>query len=228
MIPAPPSANPQPATVTGFLGGSFDPIHHGHVALAHAAVEQLQLDTLHIIPAGQPWQRAPLQASPEHRLAMAQCAFVGEARITVDDREITRSGATYTYDTLCALRQEFGPSAVLVWIIGSDQLHHLPHWHRSQDLFALAHFAVAQRAGDSPLAVPASLKSLLTTDTMHWRQHPAGCLIQFTMPPVAISATQLRAMLKQRPPTSALTSMPAATLAPAAVLHYIEQHSLYR
>ena len=225
------TADHRPPTVIGFLGGSFDPIHNGHIALAQAALEQLQLDALHLIPAGQPWQRAPLQATPAHRLAMTQLAFANQAQITVDPRELTRTGSTYTYDTLQALRQELGAQAVLVWIIGSDQLHNLPSWHRVQDLFLLAHFAVAQRAGDPPLSVPSALKNVLnlpthTTydqdgqDDHTWRQHPAGSLIQFTMPPVNLSATQLRGALKQ--------GQSAAGLVPTSVLHYIEQHSLYR
>lgn len=213
--------NRQSPIAIGLFGGSFDPVHHGHIALARAALEQLKLDALRIIPAGQPWQRAPLHASPQHRWAMIQLAFTEDPRITLDARELARPGPTYTYDTLYALRQEFGEQAVLIWIVGSDQLHNLPCWHRVHDLFTLAHFAVAQRAGDVPLTIPESLNvpTHAASDEL-WRHQPAGSLIHFTMPPVNLAATQLRSMLKQ--------GQPAADLVPAPVLHYIEQYQLYR
>jgi len=208
--------------VIGLLGGSFDPIHNGHLALAHAAIEQLQLDSLHLIPAGQPWQRKPLQAGAQERLAMVQLAIADDARMTADNRELVRSGPTFTYDTLHALRQELGSDAVLVWIIGSDQLDNLPTWHRLDDLFALAHFAVTQRAGATPLEIPAALKAypVFQAHDSGWRSQPYGSLIFFPMPPVNLSATQLRDGLAH--------GSTGAGLVPAPVLRYIEQHQLYR
>lgn len=204
----------------GLFGGSFDPIHNGHLALARAALEQLQLDQVRFLPAGQPWQRSTLSASNDARLAMVQQAIADESHFVADARELQRSGPTYTYDTLRSLRAELGETAVLVWILGSDQLHNLPSWHRFEELFSLAHFAVAQRAGEAPLTVPPTLPCRsCAADEAHWRSEPAGWLIRFAMPPVNLSASWLRAQLAQgQPPTDLL---------PAAVLQIIQQQHLY-
>ncbi len=215
-----PTTDCRAPTITGLLGGSFDPIHNGHLALAQAALEQLQLDQVRFIPAGQPWQRAPLCASNAQRLRMVQQAIADIPQFVADDRELQRSGATYTVDTLGSLRDALGPHAVLVWILGSDQLHNLPSWHRFEALFELAHFAVAQRAGEAPLTIPAALTCLhgAAGDTA-WRNKPAGTLIRFTMPPINLSASWLRVQLAHgHTPTE---------LVPTPVLHYIQQHQLY-
>jgi nicotinate-nucleotide adenylyltransferase len=137
----------------GCFGGTFDPVHKGHVALAVAAVQLLQLNTLIVLPVGNPYYRGRMPiASPQQRNAMLELAFADEpffaqhgCKVVIDAREQHRAGPTYTIDTLIELKREFGHDASLVWIIGSDAFAQLHTWTRYQELFNYAHFAVATR-----------------------------------------------------------------------------------
>lgn len=206
--------------IIGLLGGSFDPVHNGHLALAQAACDQLKLDEVRLIPAAQPWQRTPLIATAEQRLTMLKLAIAKCPALKIDTREIIRGGLTYTDETLKSLRQELGPQAVLVWIVGSDQLHNLPSWRNFDQLFAFAHFAVAQRADTEPIRIPEQLVSLsyIAQDT-RWRLRSTGALLQFTMPAVPISSTQIRRLLGQQ--------LNPQGLVPADVFNYIKIQKLY-
>ncbi len=135
----------QPAGV-GVFGGTFDPIHNGHVALARAAAAELGLRTLTVIPCGTPPHRAAAQTAGDHRLEMARLALAGDARFQVDDMEVRRSGPSYTLDTVRAIcsRRRVGR----VWlIIGADAVAELPDWHQPESLLRFADLAVAGRAG---------------------------------------------------------------------------------
>lgn len=137
----------------GCFGGTFDPVHKGHVALAAAAVQVLQLDTLIVLPVGNPYYRGRMPiASPQQRNAMLKLAFADElffaqhgCKVVIDSREQHRAGPTYTIDTLIELKREFGQDASLVWVVGSDAFAQLHKWTRYQELFDYAHFAVATR-----------------------------------------------------------------------------------
>jgi len=135
----------------GLLGGTFDPPHRGHLALAAHFSSQLQLDQLIFIPSGQSWQKHTVRSS-EHRLAMttllaADLAEISpsQTNITVSDIEVTRDGPSYTIDTLRALRTHFGNEASLCWLMGIDQLHQLHTWHQWQRLSDYTHLCVATR-----------------------------------------------------------------------------------
>ncbi len=208
------------------LGGSFDPVHLGHVALAEHFIQLLQPAELRIIPAGNPWQKAPLQASAADRVAMVERAFAGQTvPICVDQREILRSGPTYTIDTLQSLRSEIGPEASLVFLLGADQLQQLPSWRAWRQLFDHAHLCAAARPGFAidgeavPEAVRQEFARRMATPA-EIRNRACGSTYLAENLSVDISATAIRAALQhgERP----------AALMPATVLDYIEQHHLYQ
>jgi nicotinate-nucleotide adenylyltransferase len=211
------------------LGGSFDPVHHGHVALADLFARLLRPDELRIMPAGQPWQKkAGLQASDADRVAMLELAFENAAfPATVDTREIERQTPTYTVETLRELRAELGPDASIVFLMGADQLQKLDSWRDWQDMFALANFGVAARPGyrlDAaalPPAVAQELTPRLATPE-EVRASKAGKVCLAHTLAVDISATEVRAALKENAPSKV-----SALLAPQ-VLDYIQQHHLYK
>jgi len=141
--------------------------------------------------------------------------------LLVDDREVRRSGPTYTVDTLTELRRELGPQPALVLVLGSDQLHNLATWHRWQELFGLAHVAVTQRERISLSGLPESVQTELDARGKEaLPDAPSGAIVFFRMPAVPVSATVLRAQLARNEPVSGLT--------PTAVLDYIAAHGLYR
>lgn len=218
----------------GFLGGTFDPPHAGHIALAQAARNALHLNQLRFIPTGQPWQKPQVSAAM-HRLRMTELALAELAidqrnGFMLDAREVERGDASYTIDTLTALRRELGPSRALVWIMGSDQLERLHTWHQWQKLLEVAHLAVVWRNGVQP-----QLGKEMRGYYEHHRatvsealQSGHGCFIDITMAPVDISATALRALLARDVANLSAEEHEVLThsLAPK-VLDYIRAHSLY-
>jgi nicotinate-nucleotide adenylyltransferase len=208
----------------GIVGGTFDPPHVGHLALARAARDAWALDEVRLMPTGRSWQKAGAGASAAQRLDMVRLALAGVApaeRLVVDDREVRRDGPTYTVDTLRELRAELGDEPMLVLVLGSDQLRNLHTWHRWRELFDLAHVVATQRERVPLDALPPELEAELAArggDALP--DAPAGAIAFFRMPPVAVSATALRAQLGrgERP----------AGLSPPAVLDYIETNGLYR
>ena len=211
------------------LGGSFDPVHHGHVALAELFTCLLRPDELRVMPAGQPWQKKNgLEAGDADRVAMLELAFArSSAPVVVDTREIDRKGATYTVETLREVRAELGADASIVFLMGADQLQKLDTWRDWRDLFALANFGVAARPGyrlddaGLPPAVAAELAQRRASfDDV--RTSPAGKVCMAHTLAVDISATQVRAALHATPRTDI-----SALVAPQ-VLDYIQQHNLYK
>ncbi len=132
----------------GIFGGSFDPPHIAHIALAKHAVEQFELAELRIVPTGDPWHKDRTLTPSPHRLAMTRLAFAEVQQAVVDPREIDREGATYTVDTLEELKAET-PEADLYLFIGADQAHAFKTWHRWQEILALATVVVADRPMDA-------------------------------------------------------------------------------
>ncbi len=194
------------STRTGLLGGSFDPVHRGHIALALAAHRALALDEIQLLPAGRPWQRSPLAASAAHRLAMLELAAAPHACLRINRLELDYDGPTYTACTLDRLPA--GPDDH--WIMGADQLENFCTWERWQDIAATVRLVVAQRPG-SRLVAPAALSAHLSR-----LDRP---LIEIDMPPLAISATQIRARLAQ--------GADIRDLVDPAVADYIGRHGLY-
>ncbi|MFA5522561.1 MAG: nicotinate (nicotinamide) nucleotide adenylyltransferase [Castellaniella sp.] len=194
------------ASRVGLLGGSFDPVHLAHITIAQAAYTQLHLDEVQLIPAARPWQRSPLQASSEHRLAML--ALVCERRdwLRINTLEIERNGPTYTIDTLRALP----PDIAYYWILGGDQLRNFCSWHAWQEIAASVQLAVAPRA-DGLTAIPRALEAHLSSLGRR--------LIHLELPCQPVSATDIRARIAGR--------REVAHLLDPAVLDYIREHGLY-
>jgi nicotinate-nucleotide adenylyltransferase len=208
------------------LGGSFDPVHHGHVALAALFAELLKPDELRIIPAGSPWQKDGLHARADHRVAMLELAFKDAALpVTLDCQEIERSAPSYTVDTLRNVRAELGPQASLVFLMGADQLQQLDSWREWRSLFELAHIGVAARPGYtlSEAALPPAVAEELNmrqASLDELRTTPAGHVVLARTLSVDISATQIRAALQRGEQANSLIS--------PVVLDYIQQHNLYK
>lgn len=205
----------------GLLGGTFDPVHVGHLALARAAALALGLDEIRFIPTGRSWQKAPTASSGAHRLAMLQQAIGDTPGWRVDTRELERPGASYTIDTLLELRAELGAEPALVLLMGGDQLRNLPSWHRYRELLDHAHIAATRRGPHRLSEFDPPLEALIAE---HGREAlpdaPAGSIVFFRMAPVAVSATLLRAALAR--------DEQAAELLPAPVLDYIRRNHLYQ
>jgi nicotinate-nucleotide adenylyltransferase len=221
----------------GLLGGSFDPIHVGHIALARAASNALKLDEIQLLPAGQPWQKTQIKTAAEHRLAMTEIAALAfpsfpdsSTRLSVNKIEVGSEKPTYTVETLEALfnaanEEKSTKLKRYVLIIGSDQLRNFATWHRYQDILKFAHIAVTQRESVSMQGLPPDVEALVATfgcDSLS--DSAAGSLVYFRMPPVAVSSTALRMALKANSPQTALVSH----LLPAGVFKYICEHQLYK
>ena len=185
----------------GILGGTFDPVHNAHLAIARRAFEALSLERILWLPTGTPRYRNPPQAPAHHRVAMLELAIAGEPRQAIDARELEPAASGYTYDTLVALRKELGHDVTLYMLIGSDQYEKLGTWHRAADLFSLAKFAVFARPGwDAPGGAPSDV-------------------VPIAMAPMEVSASENRARLSRGEDVSAHL--------PPTVLAYIRRHHLY-
>ncbi|WP_297496763.1 nicotinate-nucleotide adenylyltransferase [Ferrovum sp.] len=212
-------------SMIGVLGGTFDPIHDGHLAMARFARAQLDLSKVLLIPAGFPWQRQP-RASAEDRLHMAELAVVQQPFIEVDAREVRRPTPTYTLDTLEELHASYGSDQPFCLILGSDAFLNLPTWKEWTRVLELAHVVVLCRPG---FDLPVEHLSPPLREAWDARQgsvaelqnSPGGRMIRLEMPPVPISSTQIRHALAH-----SLSSL--EDLLPPPVLNYIETHHLYR
>lgn len=193
------------------MGGSFDPVHSAHVALAEAALQHLALDEVRWIPVGQAWQKARVLAPAAHRLAMVEAAVAHEPRFVVDDIEVRRAGPSYTLDTVKALQAEASdPSTQWVLIIGQDQYANLPTWHGWVELLQRVSLAVACR-GDEVITAPAALQGHLHT------------VSRLPLPPMPVSSTDIRARLARGADPASL----APSLVSPGVARYIAHHQLY-
>jgi|GEM_PF-51955 len=209
----------------GLLGGSFDPIHVGHLQLARAARDRLGLVEVRLIPAAQPWQKGSITDAAQ-RARMVALAIAGEPGLVLDMHEIERGGPSYTIDTLRALRATLGPAQPLVLLLGADQMARLDTWREWRSLLDYAHIAVARRNGE-----PTFNDTLRNFYRAHrsgaeaLRAAAAGAIVDLPMDPVDASASEIRALLAA-PPTPARQARLAA-LVPSAVLLYIRRQGLY-
>lgn len=210
--------------LTLIYGGTFDPIHTGHLALADQAAQLLHAE-VRLLPAADPPHRARPGASAEHRANMVALAIEGHAGLRLDRLELERPGPSYMVDTLMLIRQNLGPSMPLALLLGSDAFHGLTGWHRWNDLFSLAHLVVAPREGWPLDALPTGLASACEG---RWLEH-AQTLGQ--LPAGGVYALPLRALQ----PESASEFRRRLTdggdwraLVPAPVAEYILNHGLYR
>jgi nicotinate-nucleotide adenylyltransferase len=192
----------------GLYGGSFDPPHDAHLALARLARDHLGLDQLRLLPTGQQWQKADgAVASAADRLAMLQLAIAGEPRMTVDDIELRRPGPSYTIDTVTALQAAEPQPADWFLVIGQDQYGRFDTWHRWRELLPRVTLAVAARAGQ-PVQPPAVLAAL------------PHRVVALPLPALPLSSSDVRARLRQGEGIDGMV--------PPAVARYIEHAHLYR
>jgi len=212
----------------GILGGTFDPIHNGHLRLAQEALEQCSLLAVYFIPSGTPPHREAPLAKAQQRLDMVHLALHGNSAFTLDEREVHRTDPCYTVDTLSALRIEFGPQRPLCLLMGCDAFLMLHTWHLWRRLFELAHIVVMQRAGGRPLGnaindADTSLRSeyhaRLVPSHRALREAPGGSIFVVDMPALEISATDIRRRCAEE--------KSIRYLLPESVADYIQFRQLY-
>lgn len=206
----------------GVLGGTFDPIHFGHLRLAEELGESLATEQVRLVPARLPPHRADPSVGPADRLQMVRLAAEGNPRLVVDDRELRRDGPSYSVDTLASLRAEIGPRPL--WLmLGADAFAALMTWSRWQQLFDLAHLVVATRPGyhlaldTLPEPLGALARGRLATEP---GPEPAGSVVTREISALDISASAIRQRLAQ--------GRSVRYLIPDPVLDYIREHRLYR
>ncbi len=209
--------------LTVLYGGTFDPIHRGHVAIAEAARDCFQTD-VHLLPSADPPHRPPTSATAEQRAEMVDLALAGIDGLYCDRRELHREGKSYSILTLRQMRNALGPDAPLAWLIGADAFRGLADWHGWPELFKLCHFIVADRPQQSLDVLPEPLQSACAG---RWAEHaetlsaaPYGRLFRLMMPLRYETSTAIRSDL------ALAKNMNAALAAP--VLAYIQRHQLYR
>jgi nicotinate-nucleotide adenylyltransferase len=181
----------------GIFGGTFDPIHCGHLRTAFELWQELRLAEVRLLPAGTPPHRDQLYASAELRLKMVRAAVAEQQAFVVDDREVRRTGVSYSVDTLTELRHEY-PHRSLCLLLGMDAFLGLPHWHRWRELLDLAHIVVAHRPGwHAPTTGPLGevMVDHGTGSIRELHTRPAGCIYVHAGTQLEISSTELRALL---------------------------------
>jgi nicotinate-nucleotide adenylyltransferase len=211
----------------GIFGGTFDPVHFGHLRLAEEAADILGLRRVRWIPAGRPFLRDTPRVGPRQRLEMVRLAIAGNPRFELDPAEIDTPGTSYTVPTLERLRQREvrGADRPLVLLLGNDAFAGLAGWYRWQRLFELAHVAVAHRPGYpvGPDLLPPELAAVfrrrLCEDHGQLSTTPAGHIVLFALTPLDISATRIRSRLQN--------SQSARYLMPDSVIAHIHQHRFY-
>lgn len=206
----------------GIYGGTFDPVHFGHLRTALEVREALGLDEVRFIPSRQPPHRAAPLASPEMRVAMLQRAVADEPGFVVDRREMERPGPSYMVDTLADLRAELGAAMPLCLILGYDAFLGLPGWNRWQELTNFAHLLVMTRPGaqaEWPAPLAAHLRGCMTADMDRLRAAPSSLVLFQPVTALDISATRIRELLR--------AGRSARYLLPDAVLDFIRASGLY-
>ena len=196
----------------GIMGGSFDPIHNGHLGTAKAIQEALHLDEILFIPAYiSPFKQWKEAAPGPNRYRMVELAIKDEAGWSASNMELVRSGVSYTYDTIVVLKERYGAAYDLFFIIGADSAVELAQWYRIKEALALCTFVVATRPGfgDQVELVKASLQASELTN-----------LVWVKTPEIAISSTEIRNKIKE--------NLPIEGLMPPAVVEYIRQRDLYQ
>jgi nicotinate-nucleotide adenylyltransferase len=179
------------------FGGTFDPVHNGHLRVAWEAAEALDA-TVYFLPANEPPHRSPPLASAAHRVEMLRLALAGQDRLAIDLRELRREGPSYTLDTLREMRAEIGSERSLILLVGADAFAGLPTWNRWQEIFDLAHIGVLARPGASISRSPELEQVLverLVADAATFLKFPSGKVVKIGVSALEISATAIRAEL---------------------------------
>ncbi len=215
-------SNPVAVRRVGILGGTFDPVHIGHLRSALEVAEFMCLDELRLLPNARPPHRDTPLVAAQDRLAMVRGAVQGVERLSVDARELARDKPSYTIDTLESIRGELNAHDQLFLVLGWDAFCGLPSWHRWEELLQHCHILVLQRP-DADVDPPDELRNLLAARSESdptAMSGPAGHISFVWQTPLAVSATQIRQLLA--------SGKSVRFLVPEAVLAYIEAHDLYR
>lgn len=211
-----------------YYGGSFDPVHNGHLAVACAARDHLGAEVF-LLPAGDPPHKTATHATAEMRAHLLELAIAGQPGLHLDRRELRRIGPSYTVETLRQLRAELGPQAPIAWLIGADSLRQLHTWHRWRELPTLAHLLVVPRpqAPVDAAALTAAAPEVQALVAPRWRppaaltESPAGAVCLLPLVPLRPeSSTELRRRIG--------AGAPWRDWVPAAVAAEIERLQLYR
>ncbi len=209
-------------TPFGLFGGTFDPIHFGHLRAASEVREKLGLSQLRLLPSGVPPHRSGTFASAQDRLNMMKLAVARHPDFNVDDREVRREGNSYMVDTLTEIRGEIGEAPLLL-IIGQDAANQLNGWHRWRELFSLAHLVVMQRPGTEdryPGVLAKEMNSRLTAETESLLNSPSGRVLALHVTQLAISSTDIRRQIN--------AGLDPRFLLPDSVIEHIVLNNLYR
>lgn len=207
----------------GFLGGTFDPIHFGHLRIGLELQQAIALDELYYVPCADPPHKLGTSADAEQRRRMLELAISDWSGVSVDKRELQREGPSYSIDTLASIREEFGKDVSICWIIGSDSFQNLHTWHRWEALFEYAHIVVACRPGwtrDDASDMGQLLSERFIEEPHKLQQRPSGYILPWQVTQLSISATAIREMFLQ--------AHSPRFLLPESVLTYIDQQKLYR
>jgi nicotinate-nucleotide adenylyltransferase len=203
------------------FGGTFDPVHLGHLGAAREVNAALAPDTFHFLPAGQPPHRTGTHAPPEQRLRMLKLALANDPGLEVDTRELARPGPSFMVDTLESLREAY-PGDALALILGQDALNGLDRWHEWRRLPELAHLVVMTRPGESPdygEQLARELRPRVVAGPEALREKPAGALLPLAVTPRSISSTAIRDRIGD--------PVALRRLVPDAVAAHIERAGLY-
>jgi nicotinate-nucleotide adenylyltransferase len=205
----------------GIFGGTFDPVHFGHLRAASEARERLCMAEMRLLPAGRPPHRRVTFAAAEHRLAMLKLALAGQDDLHVDDREVRRSGYSYMVDTLREIRGEEGDAPLLL-MIGQDAANKLDSWYQWRQLFALTHLVIMRRPDsthDYAGELLGAIGPRMVKDPKLLQESPAGLVLPLEVTQLAISSTDIRRQI-------AAGNSPRFLL-PDSVIAYIREHQLY-
>ncbi|MBR5940285.1 MAG: nicotinate-nucleotide adenylyltransferase [Neisseriaceae bacterium] len=209
--------------IIGLLGGTFDPPHNAHLAMANAFLRLFPDSQVIFLPAGEPYHKNTTQTASQHRLNMCLAAVADNPQFAVSDVDMVRNGATYTYDTVRIFR-EICPDASLWWIMGEDSLRYVHQWHKANSLLSLVNFAIARRGDESDF--PEITQQIIKQGEQAAQNNLATGQMRFLdMPKNAISSTKIRQALADnhlRLPEN------IAQQIPTAVLDYIRQNGLYQ
>ncbi len=203
----------------GVYGGTFDPVHYGHLRTALEVKEIFALDEVRLIPCSQPPHRETPLTQPEMRLKMLQLAVQDQQGLLVDRRELDRKGYSYMIDTLKSLRNDQLDRSIILFI-GTDAYEHLTSWHKWQQLFDYAHIVVMSRPGYKRLDDSTFLSSKLTEKKADLKEFNSGCLFFQSVTQLDISATAIRAIIH--------AGLNPGYLLPDNVIDYIKQNKLYK
>ena len=215
------------STLVGIFGGTFDPIHYGHLRVAEEIVETVGLQKMYFVPAGMPRLRYSPVASSQHRVEIVRLAIQKNPDFVLDEREIYRDGVSYSIDTVREFKQEFGEEVRLCFILGADAFIKLPEWNNWKELFNLCHFIVSSRPGYSLTLIKELLsKELREECSQRWvsnteslRKDTSGLIFISSTTMLDISATSIRAHIA--------VGRSVRHLVPSVTVNYISENKLY-